>query len=255
VIVDVVRPLLAVVFATIGAVALTYAVEVRSRRQTRVAFERFVPPQVGRRAAAPGRHRAAPGEPPAGGHRAVLRPARLHVPGRSGLTAEQVHRRAQTATWRRCRARCSTRAAPVVSYQGDGVMAVFGAPLPQADHAGHALAAARENRRRGPAPFFNAWPGRGGTGRSARSRSASASHRAGHVGQRWLLPPHRVRRGRRRHQRRGAAAGACPATSRAASSCRAPRATRSAPRGGPGPPRRRRAEGPPRAGDGLRRLG
>jgi adenylate cyclase len=32
----------------------------------------------------------------------------------------------------------------LVSYQGDGIMAVFGAPIPQRDHADRALAASRE---------------------------------------------------------------------------------------------------------------
>jgi adenylate cyclase len=44
----------------------------------------------------------------------------------------------------------------LVSYMGDGIMAVFGAPIEQADHADRALAAAREMA--GPAlERFNEW--------------------------------------------------------------------------------------------------
>jgi adenylate cyclase len=43
----------------------------------------------------------------------------------------------------------------LTSYLGDGLMAVFGAPIPQADHADRALAAAEEMVRR--LPEFNAW--------------------------------------------------------------------------------------------------
>jgi adenylate cyclase len=44
----------------------------------------------------------------------------------------------------------------LVSYMGDGIMAVFGAPIEQADHADRALAAAREMLT-DRLPLFNAW--------------------------------------------------------------------------------------------------
>ena len=44
----------------------------------------------------------------------------------------------------------------LVSYMGDGIMAVFGAPIEQADHADRALAAAREMLG-DRLPRFNAW--------------------------------------------------------------------------------------------------
>ena len=44
----------------------------------------------------------------------------------------------------------------LVAYMGDGIFAVFGAPIEQADHADRALTTAREmlNER---LPRFNAW--------------------------------------------------------------------------------------------------
>jgi adenylate cyclase len=49
----------------------------------------------------------------------------------------------------------------VVSYMGDGIMAVFGAPIEQPDHADRALAAAREMLTV-RLPRFNAWLTEGG---------------------------------------------------------------------------------------------
>jgi len=44
----------------------------------------------------------------------------------------------------------------VISYMGDGIMAAFGAPIPESDHADRALAAAREMLEE-RLPQFNAW--------------------------------------------------------------------------------------------------
>ncbi len=44
----------------------------------------------------------------------------------------------------------------VISYMGDGIMAVFGAPIPESDHPDRALAAAREMLEE-RLPQFNAW--------------------------------------------------------------------------------------------------
>ena len=48
----------------------------------------------------------------------------------------------------------------LVAYMGDGIMAVFGAPIEQDDHADRALAAAREMLG-ARLPRFNAWMRRG----------------------------------------------------------------------------------------------
>jgi len=141
-VVPVAAPLLALALGTAGAVALTYAVELRARRRVRHAFERFVPPAVVREILARD-----------GGGRVALPPRRLEATvlfcDLRGFTtlAERLAAEQVIAALNRYLQLVSdavfAHGGTVVSYQGDGVLAVFGAPLPRDDHAAAALAAAR----------------------------------------------------------------------------------------------------------------
>ena len=153
-IVPVAAPLLALALGTLGAVALTYLFEVRARRQLRTTFERFVAPDVAAELLPEG------GEPPR------LESRRLEATvlfcDLRGFTslAERLEAEQVIAVLNRYLDAVSgavfAHGGTVVSYQGDGVMAVFGAPLPQDDHAVRALAAAREILD-AALPRFNAW--------------------------------------------------------------------------------------------------
>ncbi|WP_160165518.1 adenylate/guanylate cyclase domain-containing protein [Conexibacter woesei] len=153
-IVPVAAPLLALLFGTAGAVATTYAVEVRTRRRLRTEFERFVAPAVASELLELG----APGAP--------VQSRRLDATvlfcDLRGFTtlAERLEAEQVIAVLNRYLTLVSgevlDRGGTVVSYQGDGMMAVFGAPLPQGDHAARALSAARAIFD-GALPRFNAW--------------------------------------------------------------------------------------------------
>jgi adenylate cyclase len=147
-------PLLALLFGTAAAVALTYRLEVRARRRLRTTFERFVPAQVaeqllprdGAAARVPARQ---------------LEATVLFCDLRSFTTlAERLGAQQVIAVLNRYLTAVSgavlDQGGTVVSYQGDGVMAVFGAPLPQSDHAARALAAAHDVLG-GALPAFNRW--------------------------------------------------------------------------------------------------
>jgi adenylate cyclase len=137
-----------------GAVATTYALEVRHRRRLRATFERFVGPQVAEELL-----------PRAGGS-ARLASRRVEASvlfcDLRGFTtlAEQLDAEQVIAVLNRYLELVSgaifAHGGTVVSYQGDGVMAVFGAPLEQPDHARRAFAAARRIVE-AELPRFNAW--------------------------------------------------------------------------------------------------
>jgi adenylate cyclase len=153
-IMPVAAPLLALALGTVGAVALTYLFEVRARRALRATFERFVPPKVAAELL------------PEGDAAPRLESRRLEATvlfcDLRGFTAlsEQLEAEQVIAVLNRyleaVSAAVFAHGGTVVSFQGDGVMAVFGAPLPEADHAARALAAAREILD-DALPRFNAW--------------------------------------------------------------------------------------------------
>ena len=153
-IVPVAAPLLALALGTLGAVALTYLFEVRARRQLRTTFERFVSPDVAAELL------------PAGDAPAQLESRRLEATvlfcDLRGFTSlsERLEAEQVIAVLNRYLDAVSgavfAHGGTVVSYQGDGVMAVFGAPLAQEDHAQRALRAARAILD-DALPRFNAW--------------------------------------------------------------------------------------------------
>jgi adenylate cyclase len=153
-ILPVAAPLLALALGTLGAVALTYVFEVRARQRLRTTFERFVPPDVAAELL------------PEGDDAPRLESRRLEATvlfcDLRGFTtlSERLEAEQVIAVLNRYLDAVSSavfaHGGTVVSYQGDGVMAVFGAPLPQPDHATRALAAARQILDEA-LPRFNAW--------------------------------------------------------------------------------------------------
>ncbi len=141
-ILPVVAPALALLLAFFGTLAVAYATDVRDRQRLRVAFSRFVPPEVVDEVVA-----QADDELRLGGTR--LQSTVLFCDLRSFTTiAEQMEAEQVIEMLNRYLAEMSDaildHGGTVVAYMGDGIMAVFGAPLPSDDHADRAVAAARE---------------------------------------------------------------------------------------------------------------
>jgi adenylate cyclase len=141
-IVPVAAPALALAAGVAGTFAVAYGTDLRDRRRLRAAFARFVPPQVVDEVVA----QAGEGARLGGVERESTV---LFCDLRSFTTLAERLGPARVIDLLTCYLTAMSDAimdhgGTVVSYQGDGIMAVFGAPLPQPDHADRALAAAAD---------------------------------------------------------------------------------------------------------------
>ena len=153
VVVSVVYPLAALAFGTVVAVGSASVLAVYERQRTRDAFARFVPEQV------VGQVLGRASNLRLGGMRVTgtcmftdVRDSSMFAESRSPETVVDVMNRYLGELTEAILAHGGT----LVSYNGDGFMAIFGAPLEQPDHADRALAAAREILEV-RLPGFNEW--------------------------------------------------------------------------------------------------
>jgi adenylate cyclase len=153
VVISVVYPLVALVLGTLGALSVQLVTEAFDRIRTRDLFSRFVPEEVVDEVL-----KSADGLRLGG----IQREGTVMFCDLRGFTSM-----AETLTPERVIATLNTylsgmsdailnHGGTLVAYMGDGIMAVFGAPLPQSDHADRALAAALEMRDV-RLPAFNEW--------------------------------------------------------------------------------------------------
>ena len=142
VILPVVYPLLALTVGAIGTLAVHYAVDAVERIRTRDTFARFVPAAVVDEVL-----EQAGGDVRLGGTRREVTVLFSDIRGFTSLSEtlepdqviDVLNRYLTEMT-----DAIMDREGTLVSYMGDGIMAVFGAPLEQSDHAERALAATRD---------------------------------------------------------------------------------------------------------------
>jgi adenylate cyclase len=153
-IVDVTEPLLGLLLGTAGALIVHYSMVTRERRRLRNLFSRFVPPDVVNEVVD-----RVDDDLRLGG---VRRDGTVMFCDLRGFTAfsenlapetvvEVVNRYLSEMT-----DAILAHGGTLVSFMGDGIMALFGAPIEQPDHAERALGAAREMLTE-RLPRFNDW--------------------------------------------------------------------------------------------------
>ena len=138
----VVYPLVALVAAAVGILVLQYLREAFERQRVRFTFSRFVPEEVVDEVLEKGDEQLHLG--------GVRRECTVLFCDLRGFTsfAEDREPTEVVETLNRYLSEMTDaimdHGGTLVSYMGDGIMAVFGAPIEQADHADRAIAAARE---------------------------------------------------------------------------------------------------------------
>lgn len=141
-VITVVYPLVALVAAAVGILALQYLREAFERQRVRFTFSRFVPEEVVDEVLEKGDERLHLG--------GVRRECTVLFCDLRGFTsfAEDREPTEVVETLNRYLSEMTDaimdHGGTLVSYMGDGIMAVFGAPIEQDDHADRAIAAARE---------------------------------------------------------------------------------------------------------------
>lgn len=154
VIVSYVYPLLALVLSTLGTLAVVYLSETIERERVHDLFARFVPPDVVAQVVARTDDNLRLG--------AVERDCTVLFSDLRGFTSfSETQPASRVIDVVNCYLNEMTEAiqdagGTLISYMGDGIMALFGAPLEQPDHADRAISAAMEMI--GPRlDRFNAW--------------------------------------------------------------------------------------------------
>jgi adenylate cyclase len=149
-----VYPLLALVLGTLGTLAILYVGEAIERERVRYVFSRFVPTGVVDEVLASADENLRLG--------GVERDCTVLFSDLRGFTSfSESQPAARVIDVVNCYLNEMTEAilaagGTLISYMGDGIMAIFGAPLEQDDHADRAIVAAREMI--GPRlDRFNAW--------------------------------------------------------------------------------------------------
>lgn len=139
-VVEVVPPLVALGVGTLGSLIVTLGLERIAERRARATLRRFAPAEVVDQLLASGGSGIAPRE-------LDVTVLFCDLRGFTAFAADQPAGSVITLLDRylaEVTAAVTGHGGTVVSFLGDGVMAVFGAPLPAPDHADRALAAARE---------------------------------------------------------------------------------------------------------------